>query len=93
MALIEKYISACDICVIFKGPFPRGPGERRGPYRPEEEYGSGGFEGTRRFFPNGGGPRNYHSEDRGFHAENVHFPTERRAGPTPRRVSVTLSLN
>lgn len=69
------------------GPFPRGAGgvERRGPYRPEEEYGASGYEGNRRFFPNGGGPRSYHSEERGYHADSVHFPAERRGGPAPRR--------
>uniref|UniRef100_A0AAV2IYW2 Uncharacterized protein n=1 Tax=Knipowitschia caucasica TaxID=637954 RepID=A0AAV2IYW2_KNICA len=63
------------------GPYPRGGGsaERRGPYRPEEEYGRSGYEAGPRFFPNGGGPRNYH-------ADTVHFPAERRAGPASRRV-------
>uniref|UniRef100_A0A8C6SMW1 Periphilin 1 n=1 Tax=Neogobius melanostomus TaxID=47308 RepID=A0A8C6SMW1_9GOBI len=67
------------------GPYPRAAGavERRGPYRPEEEYGRSGYEGAPRFFPNGGGPRSYHSEERGYHADNVHFPAERRPGPTP----------
>lgn len=69
------------------GPYPRAAGavERRGPYRPEEEYGRSGYEGAPRFFPNGGAPRNYHSEERGYHGDNVHFPAERRAGPAPRR--------
>lgn len=71
------------------GPYPRAAGavERRGPYRPEEDYGRSGYdyEGAPRFFPNGGGPRSYHSEERGYHADNVHFSAERRAGPAPRR--------
>ncbi|XP_020782266.1 periphilin-1 isoform X3 [Boleophthalmus pectinirostris] len=72
------------------GPYPRAAGgvERRVPYRPEEDYGgrSGyGSEGASRFFPNGGGPRSYHGEDRAYHADNVHFPAERRAGPGSRR--------
>ncbi|XP_072311004.1 periphilin-1 isoform X2 [Eucyclogobius newberryi] len=71
------------------GPFPRAAGavERRGPYRPEEEYGRSGYdyEGPPRFFPNGGGPRNYHSEERGYHGDNAHFPAERRMGPASRR--------
>lgn len=71
--------------------YPRaaGPGERRGPFgRPEDDYGRGGYEydGGPRFFPNGGGPRNYHNEDqRGYHADNMHFPAERRAVPPSRR--------
>ncbi|KAK7913624.1 hypothetical protein WMY93_013835 [Mugilogobius chulae] len=72
-----------------QGPYPRAAGavERRGPYRPEEEYGRSGYdyEGAPRFFPNGGGPRSYHAEDRGHHGDNVHFPAERRAGPASRR--------
>ncbi|XP_076009151.1 periphilin-1 [Genypterus blacodes] len=74
-----------------QAPYPRGAGtvERRGPFgRPEEDYNRSGYEyeGGPRFFPNGGGPRNYHSEDqRGYHGDNVHFPAERRAGPPARR--------
>ncbi|XP_055087897.1 periphilin-1 isoform X3 [Periophthalmus magnuspinnatus] len=71
------------------GPYPRAAGavERRVPYRPEEDYGRSGYasEGAPRFFPNGGGPRNYHGEDRAYHADNVHFPAERRTGPASRR--------
>ncbi|CAJ1054966.1 periphilin-1 isoform X2 [Xyrichtys novacula] len=72
------------------GPYPRPAGgvERRGPFgRPEEDYGRGGYEyeGGPRFFPNGGGPRNYHEEQRGYHGDNVHFPAERRNVPPSRR--------
>ncbi|CAN9508242.1 unnamed protein product [Ophioblennius macclurei] len=72
------------------GPYPRGGGgvERRGPFgRPDEEYGRGGYEyeGGPRFYPNGGGPRNYHEDQRGYHNENMHFPAERRGMPPSRR--------
>ncbi|XP_056281380.1 periphilin-1 isoform X2 [Pseudoliparis swirei] len=72
------------------GPYPRAAGapERRGPFgRPEEDYGRGGYEyeGGPRFFPNGGGQRNYHEEQRGYHGDNVHFSAERRAVPPARR--------
>ncbi|XP_029681636.1 periphilin-1 isoform X3 [Takifugu rubripes] len=72
------------------GPYPRAAGsvERRGPFgRPEDDYNRGGYEydGGPRFFPNGGGPRNYHEDQRGYHGENVHFPAERRTGPPSRR--------
>ncbi|XP_073336686.1 periphilin-1 isoform X4 [Pagrus major] len=72
------------------GPYPRGAGapERRGPFgRPEDDYGRGGYEyeGGPRFFPNGGGPRNYHEDQRGYHSDSLHFPAERRAGPPSRR--------
>lgn len=71
------------------GPYPRGGGgvERRGPFgKPEEEYGRGGYEyeGGPRFYPNGGGPRGYHEEQRGYPGEGHHFP-ERRAVPPARR--------
>lgn len=74
-----------------QGPYPRTAGgvERRGPFgRPEDDYNRGGYEydGGPRFFPNGGGPRNYHEDQRGYHGENVHFPAERRSGPPSRRV-------
>ncbi|KAJ3612070.1 hypothetical protein NHX12_020347 [Muraenolepis orangiensis] len=71
--------------------YPRAAGapERRGPFgRPEEDYGRGGYDydGGPRYFPNGGGPRNYHGEDqRSYHGDNLHFPAERRAGPPARR--------
>lgn len=73
-----------------QGPYPRagGPVERRGPFgRPEDDYGRGGYdyEGGPRFFPNGGGPRNYHEDQRGYHSDNIHFPAERRAVPPSRR--------
>ncbi|XP_019947807.2 periphilin-1 isoform X4 [Paralichthys olivaceus] len=73
-----------------QGPYPRagGPVERRGPFgRPEDDYGRGGYdyEGGPRFFPNGGGPRNYHEDQRGYHGDNIHFPAERRAVPPSRR--------
>ncbi|XP_037616370.1 periphilin-1 isoform X2 [Sebastes umbrosus] len=75
-----------------QGQYPRGGGgaERRGPFnRPEEDYNRGGYEyeGGPRFFPNGGGPRNYHEDQRGYHGgDNVqHFPAERRTGPPSRR--------
>ncbi|XP_077957962.1 periphilin-1 isoform X7 [Gasterosteus aculeatus] len=72
------------------GPYPRavGTAERRGPFgRPEDDYGRGGYEyeAGPRFFPNGGGPRNYHEDQRGYHGDNVHFPAERRAVPPSRR--------
>ncbi|XP_047245662.1 periphilin-1 isoform X2 [Girardinichthys multiradiatus] len=71
------------------GPYPRVAGgvERRGPFgRPEEEYGRGGYEyeGGPRFYPNGGGPRGYHEDQRGYQVEGHHFP-ERRAIPPARR--------
>lgn len=76
---------------MWKGPYPRAAGavERRGPFgRPEDDYNRGGYEydGGQRFFPNGGGPRNYHEDQRGYHGENVHFSAERRTGPPSRRV-------
>ncbi|XP_026182388.1 periphilin-1 isoform X5 [Mastacembelus armatus] len=72
------------------GPYPRAGGavERRGPFgRPEDDYGRGGYEyeGGPRFFPNGGGPRSYHEEQRGYHGDSLHFPAERRAVPPSRR--------
>ncbi|XP_034529389.1 periphilin-1 [Notolabrus celidotus] len=74
------------------GPYPRAAGgvERRGPFgRPEEDYGRGGgyeYEGGPRFFPNGGGPRNYHEDQRGYHGDNnMHFQAERRPVPPSRR--------
>ncbi|XP_059181600.1 periphilin-1 isoform X6 [Centropristis striata] len=72
------------------GPYPRGAGsvERRGPFgRPEDDYNRGGYqyEGGPRFFPNGGGPRNYYEDQRSYHGDNIHFPSERRAGPPSRR--------
>ncbi|XP_068163402.1 periphilin-1 isoform X8 [Antennarius striatus] len=70
------------------GPYPRGGGavERRGPFgRPEDDYNRGGYEGGPRFFPNGGGPRNYHDDQRGYHGDNLHFPADRRAPPPSRR--------
>ncbi|KAM8739692.1 periphilin-1 isoform 3-T4 [Acanthopagrus schlegelii] len=73
------------------GPYPRGAGapERRGPFgRPEDDYSRGSgyeYEGGPRFFPNGGGPRNYHEDQRGYHGDSIHFPAERRAGPPSRR--------
>ncbi|KAK5605999.1 hypothetical protein CRENBAI_002296 [Crenichthys baileyi] len=71
------------------GPYPRVAGgvERRGPFgRPEEEYGRGSYEyeGGPRFYPNGGGPRGYHEDQRGYQVEGHHFP-ERRAIPPARR--------
>ncbi|XP_039997584.1 periphilin-1 isoform X3 [Xiphias gladius] len=73
-----------------QGPYPRAGGavERRGPFgRPEDDYGRGGYdyEGGPRFFPNGGGPRSYHEDQRGYHGDSLHFPAERRAGPPSRR--------
>ncbi|XP_038163440.1 periphilin-1 isoform X6 [Cyprinodon tularosa] len=68
------------------GPYPRVAGgvERRGPFgRPEDEYGRG-YEGGPRFYPNGGGPRGYHEDQRGYQVEGHHFP-ERRAIPPARR--------
>ncbi|XP_029969576.1 periphilin-1 isoform X1 [Salarias fasciatus] len=72
------------------GPYPRPAGgvERRGPFgRPDDDYGRGGYEyeGGPRFYPNGGGPRSYHEDQRGYHSENVHFPAERRGIPPSRR--------
>ncbi|XP_035528623.1 periphilin-1 isoform X5 [Morone saxatilis] len=72
------------------GPYPRAAGavERRGPFgRPEDDYNRGGYEyeGGPRFFPNGGGPRSYHEDQRGYHGDSLHFPAERRAGPPSRR--------
>ncbi|XP_045927746.1 periphilin-1 isoform X1 [Micropterus dolomieu] len=72
------------------GPYPRAAGavERRGPFgRPEDDYGRSGYEyeGGPRFFPNGGGPRNYHEDQRGYHSDSLHFPAERRAVPPSRR--------
>lgn len=75
-----------------QGPYSRGSGgpERRGPFgRPDEEYGRGGgyeYEGGPRFYPNGGGPRGYHEEQRGYQGDGLHFP-ERRVIPPSRRVS------
>ncbi|XP_023206415.1 periphilin-1 isoform X3 [Xiphophorus maculatus] len=71
------------------GPYPRAAGaiERRGPFgRPEDEYGRGGYEyeGGPRFYPNGGGPRGFHDDQRGYQVEGHHFP-ERRAIPPARR--------
>ncbi|CAK6949897.1 periphilin-1 isoform X2 [Scomber scombrus] len=73
------------------GPYPRAAGavDRRGPFgRPEDDYNRGSYEyeGGPRFFPNGGGPRNYHAEDqRGYHGDNIHFPAERRGVQPSRR--------
>lgn len=71
------------------GPYPRaGAVERRAPFgRPEDEYSRGGYEyeGGPRFFPNGGGPRTYHEDQRVYHGDNLHFPAERRAVPPSRR--------
>ncbi|XP_044041633.1 periphilin-1 isoform X2 [Siniperca chuatsi] len=72
------------------GLYPRAAGavERRGPFgRPEDDYGRGGYEyeGGPRFFPNGGGPRTYHEDQRGYHGDSLHFPAERRAVPPSRR--------
>ncbi|XP_061570747.1 periphilin-1 isoform X3 [Cololabis saira] len=72
------------------GPYPRpgGGGERRGPFgRPDEEYGRGGYEyeGGPRFYPNGGGPRGYHEDQRGYQGDGHHFPAERRGVPPSRR--------
>ncbi|XP_028276822.1 periphilin-1 isoform X3 [Parambassis ranga] len=71
-------------------PYPRAAGamERRGPFgRPEDDYGRGGYEyeGGPRFYPNGGGPRGYHEDQRGYHGDGVHFPAERRVMPPSRR--------
>ncbi|XP_041833944.1 periphilin-1 isoform X3 [Melanotaenia boesemani] len=71
------------------GPYPRVAGavERRGPFgRPEDDYGRGGYEyeGGPRFYPNGGGPRPYHEDQRGYQGDGPHFP-ERRAIPPARR--------
>ncbi|XP_007579001.1 PREDICTED: periphilin-1 isoform X5 [Poecilia mexicana] len=71
------------------GTYPRAAGavERRGPFgRPEDEYGRGGYEyeGGPRFYPNGGGPRGFHDDQRGYPVEGHHFP-ERRAIPPARR--------
>ncbi|XP_027128208.1 periphilin-1 isoform X3 [Larimichthys crocea] len=77
---------------LCQGPYPRASGsvERRGPFgRPEDDYsgrsGYDGYEGGPRFFPNGGGPRNYHEDQRGYHNDGLHFPAERRTGPPSRR--------
>uniref|UniRef100_A0A3Q3VVQ1 Periphilin-1 C-terminal domain-containing protein n=1 Tax=Mola mola TaxID=94237 RepID=A0A3Q3VVQ1_MOLML len=81
------------------GPYPRGGGavERRGPFgRPEEDYSRGGgyeYEGGPRFFPNGGGPRSYHEDQRGYHGDNLHFPAERRGGPPSRREDYSYRVN
>uniref|UniRef100_A0A3Q3JU55 Periphilin-1 C-terminal domain-containing protein n=1 Tax=Monopterus albus TaxID=43700 RepID=A0A3Q3JU55_MONAL len=57
------------------GPYPRaGAVERRAPFgRPEDEYSRGGYEyeGGPRFFPNGGGPRTYHEDQRVYHGDNL----------------------
>ncbi|KAM6895767.1 periphilin-1 [Xenentodon cancila] len=72
------------------GPYPRVGGgvERRGPFgRPEDDYGRGGYEyeGGPRFYPNGGGPRGYHEDQRGYQGDGHHFPAERRGIPPSRR--------
>ncbi|XP_061770274.1 periphilin-1 isoform X3 [Nerophis ophidion] len=71
------------------GPYSRAGGDRRGHFsRPEEDYNRGGYEyeGGPRFFPNGGGPRNYHGDDqRGYPGDGAHFPSERRGAPPSRR--------
>ncbi|XP_024147594.1 periphilin-1 isoform X2 [Oryzias melastigma] len=73
------------------GPYPRAAGgvERRGPFgRPEDDYGSRGgydYEGGPRFYPNGGGPRGYHEDQRGYQGDAPHFPAERRGVPPSRR--------
>ncbi|XP_072233897.1 periphilin-1 isoform X3 [Leuresthes tenuis] len=72
------------------GPYPRVAGgvERRGPFgRPEDDYNRGGYEyeGGPRFYPNGGGPRGYHEDQRGYQGDGHHFPVERRAIPPSRR--------
>ncbi|XP_049617443.1 periphilin-1 isoform X1 [Syngnathus scovelli] len=66
-----------------RGHYSRG-GERRGHFGRPDGY---EYEGGPRFFPNGGGPRNYHGEDqRGYHGDSSHFPpSERRGGPPSRR--------
>ncbi|XP_051911922.1 periphilin-1 isoform X3 [Hippocampus zosterae] len=65
-----------------RGQYSRG-GERRGQFGRPDGY---EYEGGPRFFPNGGGPRNYHGEDqRGYHGDVGHFPSERRGGPPSRR--------
>ncbi|XP_019738564.1 periphilin-1 isoform X3 [Hippocampus comes] len=65
-----------------RGQYSRG-GERRGHFGRPDGY---EYEGGPRFFPNGGGPRNYHGEDqRGYHGDVGHFPSERRGGPPSRR--------
>ncbi|XP_061662611.1 periphilin-1 isoform X2 [Syngnathoides biaculeatus] len=65
-----------------RGQYSRG-GERRGHFGRPDGY---EYEGGPRFFPNGGGPRNYHGEDqRGYHGDGGHFPPERRPGPHSRR--------
>ncbi|XP_028306604.1 periphilin-1 isoform X3 [Gouania willdenowi] len=70
------------------GQYPRGGGERRGPFgRPEDDYGRGGgydYEGGSRFYPNGGGPRGYHEDQRGHHGDGARFPAERRGVPSRR---------
>ncbi|XP_015813297.1 periphilin-1 isoform X3 [Nothobranchius furzeri] len=70
------------------GPYqrPSAAVERRGPFsRPEDEYNRTGYEyeGGPRFYPNGGGPRGYHEDQRSYQGDG-HFP-ERRAGPPARR--------
>ncbi|XP_077399927.1 periphilin-1 isoform X2 [Vanacampus margaritifer] len=65
-----------------RGQYPRG-GERRGHFGRPDGY---EYEGGPRFYPNGGGPRNYHGEDqRSYHGDASHFPSERRGGPPSRR--------
>ncbi|XP_057709786.1 periphilin-1 isoform X2 [Corythoichthys intestinalis] len=66
-----------------RGQYSRG-GERRSHFGRPDNY---DYEGGPRFFPNGGGPRNYHGEDqRGYHGDGGgHFPSERRGGPPSRR--------
>lgn len=89
--LFSLLVLTLTLTLLWKGPYPRAAGavERRGPFgRPEDDYNRGGYEydGGPRFFPNGGGPRNYHEDQRGYHGENVHFSAERRTGPPSRRV-------
>ncbi|XP_016889834.1 periphilin-1 [Cynoglossus semilaevis] len=69
-------------------PYARGGHvDRRPPFpRQEEDYGRYDFDGGLRFYPNGGGPRNYHDDGRGYHGDNAHFSNERRGGPPSRRV-------
>uniref|UniRef100_A0A3P8VPW3 Periphilin 1 n=1 Tax=Cynoglossus semilaevis TaxID=244447 RepID=A0A3P8VPW3_CYNSE len=68
-------------------PYARGGHvDRRPPFpRQEEDYGRYDFDGGLRFYPNGGGPRNYHDDGRGYHGDNAHFSNERRGGPPSRR--------
>ncbi|XP_054609866.1 periphilin-1 isoform X1 [Dunckerocampus dactyliophorus] len=81
----ERFLSDRPV----RGPYSRAGGDRRGHFgRPDEDYSRSGYEyeGGPRFFPNGGGPRNYHGDDqRGYHGDGVHFPSERRGGPPSRR--------